>query len=182
MNNIGELFKHLNSDFCKKFYENVTEYNKNEIIDTMINNIEFINLLNNCVTDLEIVKNKINILLTQIIKKKISNYKNNSIYVSGKYNLNDTINNTINDTVNDTINDTVNDTVNDNINDTVNNTVNNTVNDTVNDNINDTVNNTVNNTINDTINDTIVYINNNIYMERIDHRIKITTPDFSYYY
>jgi hypothetical protein len=78
MNNIGELFKILNSDLCNKFYENVNDNNKKDIIDTMLNNEEFMSLvspvmslINPNMNDLDMLKNKIDTKLSGIIKKNM---------------------------------------------------------------------------------------------------------------
>jgi hypothetical protein len=71
MNNIGELFKILNLEICNKFYENVNDDNKKDIIDNMINNEEFMSLVNPIMNDLDMLKNKIDTKLSAIIKKNM---------------------------------------------------------------------------------------------------------------
>jgi hypothetical protein len=70
MNNIGELFKLLNSEICNKFYENVTEENKEDIIASMISDDEFMILVNPIIDDIELIKNKIDSKIVSIIKKR----------------------------------------------------------------------------------------------------------------
>ena len=71
MNNIGELFKILNLEICNKFYENVNDDNKKDIIDNMINNEEFMSLVNPIMNDLDMLKIKIDTKLSAIIKKNM---------------------------------------------------------------------------------------------------------------
>jgi hypothetical protein len=71
MNNVGELFKLLNSELCNKFYENVTQENKENIIDNMINDEELMTLMNPIMNDLDMIKIKIDTKLSSIIKKNM---------------------------------------------------------------------------------------------------------------
>jgi hypothetical protein len=70
---IGELFKILgkNEIFSKYCKEIENEKSNNDIIDLAINDIELMNILNNVVSDISIIKNKMDVIIGQ--KRKLYN-------------------------------------------------------------------------------------------------------------
>ena len=69
LTNVGELFKFLNSENCTNFFQNVTNNNKKEIIDNMMNDDSFIESAHLYVSDDNIIRSKIETMLGQLMKK-----------------------------------------------------------------------------------------------------------------
>jgi hypothetical protein len=67
---VGGLFKFLNSETCDGFYPHMTPDNKQEIIDKMMNDEVFMSMAHQYVTDDNVIRNKIDTNMGQLLKKK----------------------------------------------------------------------------------------------------------------
>jgi hypothetical protein len=67
---VGGLFKLLNSNICDGFYPHMTPGNKQEIIDKMMNDEVFMSMAHQYVTDDNVIRNKIDTNMGQLLKKK----------------------------------------------------------------------------------------------------------------
>ena len=67
---VGGLFKFLNSETCEGFYQDLTSDNKQEIIDKMMNDEGFIGSAHQYVSDDNVIRNKIDTNIGQLLKKK----------------------------------------------------------------------------------------------------------------
>ena len=70
MNNIGIFFKEIHSnDIFNTYCKELTLENQIEILNKIISDSKLMNVLQNIVDDVEIIKNKIEIIIEQKVKK-----------------------------------------------------------------------------------------------------------------
>ena len=67
---VGGLFKLLNTNICDGFYQDLTPDNKQEIIDKMMNDEVFMSMAHQYVSDDNVIRNKIDTNMGQLLKKK----------------------------------------------------------------------------------------------------------------
>lgn len=68
--NVGEFFKYVNSDACRSFYADLTPDNKDTILETMMNDTDFITTVQEWMPDLAMLRSKIDTNLGQVLKKR----------------------------------------------------------------------------------------------------------------
>lgn len=69
---LSGLYKHLKSEECSLFFQNVLPENKTEIIENMLGNEEFLNKANQYVPDVAIIREQLGNFLGGILKKKMA--------------------------------------------------------------------------------------------------------------
>ncbi len=68
--NVGEFFKYLNSDACRSFYSDLTSDNKDDILETMMNDTDFMTTVQEWMPDRATLRSKIDTNLGQVLKKR----------------------------------------------------------------------------------------------------------------
>ena len=68
--NVGEFFKYVNSDACQRFYSDLTTDNKNDVIETMMNDVDFIETVQEWISETAMIRNKLDTNLGQVLKKR----------------------------------------------------------------------------------------------------------------
>jgi hypothetical protein len=68
--NVGEFFKYLNSDACRSFYADLTSDNKDDILETMMNDTDFMTTVQEWMPDPAMLRSKIDTNLGQVLKKR----------------------------------------------------------------------------------------------------------------
>lgn len=68
--NVGDFFKYLNSDSCRSFYTDLTSDNKDDILETMMNDVDFMTTVQEWIPDLAMLRSKIDTNLGQVLKKR----------------------------------------------------------------------------------------------------------------
>lgn len=68
--NVGDFFKYLNSDACHSFYSDLTADNKNDVIETMMNDTNFMTTVQEWIPDPAMIRNKLDTNLGQVLKKR----------------------------------------------------------------------------------------------------------------
>lgn len=68
--NVGDFFKYLNSDACRSFYVDLTADNKNDILETMMNDTNFMTAVQEWIPDTDMIRNKLDTNLGQVLKKR----------------------------------------------------------------------------------------------------------------
>ena len=70
MNNIGGLFKYLNSEECALFFQDLTTDNKDAVLENMMGNEEFMTTATELVGNENIIRDKLCVKLMTVLKKK----------------------------------------------------------------------------------------------------------------
>lgn len=68
--NVGDFFKYLNSDACHSFYSDLTADNKNDVIETMMNDTNFMTTVQEWIPDQAMIRNKLDTNIGQVLKKR----------------------------------------------------------------------------------------------------------------
>ena len=68
--NVGDFFKYLNSDSCRSFYADLTSDNKDDILETMMSDVDFMTTVQEWIPDPAMIRNKLDTNLGQVLKKR----------------------------------------------------------------------------------------------------------------